>query len=166
MKKTWIPTILLLIIFISLALLVPKLTSVTPYNSNDKQIETTDKNSLQPDRHYEQIRRDSFIKSISVLNTKGTVKPFFKIKKWKKDSILIQQSVKTTAHKERFEKVFFNKKTVAKMATYKDSPIRLIQNKNGVGFIIPFIKEDSTDFLVLPYDVIIGVFKEKGGIGI
>lgn len=135
-------------------------------NANLFKEEKIESNKFIEERHFGLINKEKYIDLVKSLNEKSNMIFVLEDREGTKDSLLIKVKSPTRTNQiTTFNRVFFNKKDIAYMNTLNDIPIRLIQNSNTYGFVSEIYEShDSIYFLKLPYDAIVGAFKEQRGI--
>jgi len=159
MMKFLIPLIVFILAIGGTLFMIPKLTEESgDYRALFKE-EALKSNILAPERHYGLINKAEYLKLLNEL--KSQTNSFFQFEMYS-DSLMIKSTQPNNKNaKETFERVFFNKKEMGKVATFENLPIRLIAEPNTFGFVVEIVKKDTTDYLKLPFDALTGPFIKK-----
>jgi len=161
--KFGLPAIVFSILATIAFFLIPLYTRESGNSKALFQEEVLENNILKQQRHFDLIHKAKYLGLLESLN--NMAEPFFAIETIASDSLMIKATKPTNRIlKKRFERVFFNKKTMNKVKTFEHLPIKLVDEANVFGFVSEIVKKDSIAYLRLPFDALAGPFIEKEGI--
>lgn len=157
-----IALLLLAVAFILGAFLIPRLTRESPNTQHQFSSSTLTDTLAVRDRHYSLINEQKYLAFIYE-DFKGA-KPKFS-HEYVDDSLFIFATSRTKYNLGLFDGFFYNNKNITRLKKLNNFPANIISDAKNYGFKVKIEAQDSTNYLLMPYDFIMGPMQKKNKTG-